>query len=407
MASVDAIAALKGILNTSPPICSGTSPLPSGQNILAYGLEDDGSARWVDLATATPEQIDAVSAACHRATFGRNGEDILDETYRKAGQLSAKDFSIGFNLDKSGILDSVYAQLLEGFNSPDKRIDAELYKLNIYDKGSFFKAHQDTPRGQNMFGSLVIVFPTFHVGGALLLRHDNKERVFDSSQLLAPFDGSKIAYVAFYGDVEHEVAVVESGHRVTLTYNLYFTQGSASQVSPSTERAHDLRSALSELLSDVTFLPEGGTLGFGLRYKYPVDDDTDLSEMESSLKGADALLIRVCQDLQLETSLKAVYDTSDGAVIFDQVLDTSNEWRQVEGSVIPLLVESYHGEVIELNDDSEFYGHSKPEVTDIAWVTQMSNLISLHAPYINYGNEASLKYLYGDLALMVTVPGNR
>ncbi|KAJ7124525.1 hypothetical protein C8R44DRAFT_831192 [Mycena epipterygia] len=148
-----------------------------------------------------------VSGACQRATFGRNGDDILDETYRKAE-----------------ILDVAHSQLLEGFSDANKHINAEFYKFNIC--GFVFQGAQGHPRAGNMFRSLVVVFPTFHVGGALLLRHDNKEQVFDSSRLLSPFNTSKVAYAAFYGDVEYEVTVVDSGHRVTLTYNLYFAEGS-------------------------------------------------------------------------------------------------------------------------------------------------------------------------------------
>ncbi|KAJ7775705.1 hypothetical protein DFH07DRAFT_952095 [Mycena maculata] len=56
-------------------------------------------------------------------------------------------------------------------------------------------------------------------------------------EMLAPFNTSSVAYIAFYGDVE-QVAVVESGHRVTLTYNLYFAKGvhvSAPKVSTVTD----------------------------------------------------------------------------------------------------------------------------------------------------------------------------
>ncbi|KAF8137842.1 hypothetical protein K438DRAFT_2120282 [Mycena galopus ATCC 62051] len=86
-----------------------------------------------------------------------------------AGHVSAKDYMVRFNVDKSGILDSVHANLVEGFGKSGKGISAELYKLNVYGKGSFFKAHKDTPRGENTFGSLVVVFPASHVGGALHL----------------------------------------------------------------------------------------------------------------------------------------------------------------------------------------------------------------------------------------------
>ena len=71
-----------------------------------------------------------------------------------------------------------------------------------------------------MFGSLVIALPTVHSGGALHLRHGGKEVIHDPSSKFdqPPYDS--VSWVAFYSDVEHEVAMVESGHRITLTYNL-------------------------------------------------------------------------------------------------------------------------------------------------------------------------------------------
>jgi hypothetical protein len=51
--------------------------------------------------------------------------------------------------------------------------------------GSFFRPHADTPRSDKMFGSLVIVFPSPHEGGALLLRHRGQEWTFDSGEALA------------------------------------------------------------------------------------------------------------------------------------------------------------------------------------------------------------------------------
>ncbi|KAJ7740603.1 hypothetical protein B0H16DRAFT_1676374 [Mycena metata] len=356
------IAAVKNAMEGSSPTCHGTCQIPLDQNILTYGMKEDGSARWVNLSTASSEQLDAVSEACQKATFGRNKEDILDETYRKAGQMSAKDFKIGFNLEKSGILDAVYAQLLEAFDGSGKRVEAELYKLNVYDKGSFFKAHKDTPRAENMFGSLVVVFPATHAGGALLLRHNDKEEKFNSAEILSPFDTSTVAYVAFYGDVEHEVTVVESGHRVTLTYNLYFADKSST--------------------------------------KYPVDSNTRLDTMKSLLKGTDALLVRVCREIGLDTSLKAVYSHEDGVIMMGSIANLDNLF-QVEGSIIEEIYDTLGGEVLRC--DTEDYGQDAP-IMEVTWITEMSNLIGLQAPYVEYGNEATLAYIYGDPALVVDIP---
>ena len=50
-------------------------------------------------------------------------------------------------------------------------IQAELYKMNIYTApNGCFKAHVDTPRSGNMFGSLVVCLPSQFTGGSLLTR---------------------------------------------------------------------------------------------------------------------------------------------------------------------------------------------------------------------------------------------
>ena len=52
-------------------------------------------------------------------------------------------------------------------------------------KDSFFKSHKDTPRSERMFGSLVVIFPAPHEGGALVLREDGREWTFDYAAELA------------------------------------------------------------------------------------------------------------------------------------------------------------------------------------------------------------------------------
>ena len=77
-----------------------------------------------------------------------------------------------------------------------------------------------------------MALPSPHQGGALLLRHLGQEWTFDSGEALAATkDQPSIGYVAFFSDIEHEVAPVTSGHRITLTYNLYFDDGGS--VSPN------------------------------------------------------------------------------------------------------------------------------------------------------------------------------
>lgn len=116
------------------------------------------------------------------ATFGLDGVDVLDESYRKAIKLDCNQFSSNFHPHDHGILDIISQTLLPtvaGFQLADERVKsadktylsedwglvAELYKLNIYSAPSGrFKAHVDTPRGPRQWGSLVVCLPVSHQG---------------------------------------------------------------------------------------------------------------------------------------------------------------------------------------------------------------------------------------------------
>jgi len=95
-------------------------------------------------------------------------------------------------------------------------IKAELYKLLVYDPGAFFLRHRDTEKSPGMFGTLVIVLPSEHAGGELVVSHGEKEVTVS----LANNEVSAIRFAAFYADCEHEVKPIVSGNRVCLIYNL-------------------------------------------------------------------------------------------------------------------------------------------------------------------------------------------
>src|ERR1700689_4922160 len=201
------------------------------------------------------------------------------------------------------------------------------------DEGGFFKSHRDTPRSGTMFASLVVVFPTAHAGGALKLRHGGNVWTVNPAMATAVDNttGPVISYIAFYSDVEHEVTPVTSGHRVTLTWNLYLQPAveppdySPSMPSPlvrpkTSESELALKAAFTRILSDSDFLPEGGLLGFGLCQEYPLNPDVGLGNLIDCLKGSDAIIQSVCCQFSLKTSLRLIYqredeDTDDFAMI--------------------------------------------------------------------------------------------
>ena len=93
---------------------------------------------------------------------------------------------------------------------------ADLYKLLVYDPGSFFVNHRDTEKAAGMFATLIIVLPSIYTGGALLVRHRDREARLDLS---CP-EPSQVAFAAFYADCVHEVLPITSGYRLALVYNL-------------------------------------------------------------------------------------------------------------------------------------------------------------------------------------------
>ncbi|KAI6111166.1 hypothetical protein F5141DRAFT_1202876 [Pisolithus sp. B1] len=151
-----------------------------------------GAAGKRGLSNSTPEDLDGLSDACQPTTFGVNKEDVYDESYRKAGKPDTTDFATSFESSSTSLIDVIRNVLLEG-RDEKRGIKVDMYKLNVYvlklsnspqAKIRFFKAHKDTPHGETMFGSLVVVFPTPHQGGEFVLRQDGHDWVVDFARMI-------------------------------------------------------------------------------------------------------------------------------------------------------------------------------------------------------------------------------
>ena len=270
-----------------------------------------------------------------------------------------------------------------------------------------------------MFGSLVVVFPTPHSGGALVLRHHDKEYTFDSGKTLANTPNS-IGYVAFFSDVEHEVLPVVSGHRVTITYNLYWDYEDASMpdgvhiLQPESSSTTQVQSALAALLDDPDVLPRGGMLGFGLRHAYPFPRKWDwiwksknrkepdpLAAVQARLKGSDAALFEACEALGLDPKLRFVVKQEYSTILLDQIVDTSLGEIGVDDTLLALLE---NGIVIaEVSAEGDPLEEADSGTTGVHWVTEMNQLNTVESTFISYGNEAILTHAYLKACLVVEV----
>ncbi|KAI0042876.1 hypothetical protein FA95DRAFT_1499456 [Auriscalpium vulgare] len=406
-----------------PPFTSGTIAAQPDELILFFGKGN--KSERLDYATAGPEELDALSRACDRASFGLNGENVHDESYRKAGKLDSAFFSTSFVPERNKLASIVGGSLLEG-DKATRPLHFELYKLNVYGEGSFFKPHQDTPRGGDMFASLVVVFPAAHEGGALVLRHGGEEWTFDAAQALDKESTPSVAYIAFFSDVEHEVLPVTKGHRVTLTYNIYYADDGNSKVpnpptfvDPHARSSYGgtLKNRLAELIKCPDFLPEGGNLGFGLRHVYPVvsfpSNPLSASLDNIRLKGTDRLLDQVCTALGLETQLYFLYreddDRASDAVAasgFHVDLGCNEVIMSEDVPYAQTILGGEYESFSEAMGGTRIYDPENDRPLDdvINWVTVPNSWTRTETALAYYGNEPGLSWVYADVCLVATVP---
>ena len=251
--------------------CGGTLNSPE-QVKLGYENDDGSWGGSVTFPGVQPAHLQQLLSVCSVASFGADGEEVTDKSYRGALELDPKRFLSSFHPWDAQLLGTIQNLMI-----PDmcysQHFRAELYKLNIYSgPGGHFKAHIDTPRSGDMFGSLVVCLPTQFTGGELVTRHKGQEVRFDwSSSPDNPM--KKVSWAAFFNDVEHEVLPVTDGYRLTLTYNLYCDHKLSRDIAPTVSiTCSSFYCELRAAVSNPHFMRDGGVLGFSCQHQYVFQD---------------------------------------------------------------------------------------------------------------------------------------
>jgi hypothetical protein len=251
--------------------------------MLAPRLEVDGVGPVA--LPLLPVQASELIAAAERAPYGRGDDTVIDTQVRRTWQIGPDRVRIG-GKHWSQTLEAILDRVAEGLGVSDP-IDAEFYKLLIYDEGSFFVNHRDTEKAAGMFATLVVVLPSVSTGGELIVRHKDREATLD----LRCEEPSEAAFAAFYADCVHEVRPITSGCRLALVYNLLRKGKEPKLQPPSYEDEQGRVAALLRSWAARKRSPDEATPE---KLIYPLEHAYTPAELGfDKLKGADSAIASV------------------------------------------------------------------------------------------------------------------
>jgi predicted 2-oxoglutarate/Fe(II)-dependent dioxygenase YbiX len=227
-----------------------------------------------------PQQAEQLIAVADRAPYGRGAQTLVDTSVRRTWQIGAERVRIE-GASWARTLQAIVERVTEGLGVTTA-VAAQLYKLLVYDEGSFFIEHRDTEKAAGMFATLVVALPSIHTGGELVVRHRGREVRLD---LHGP-DPSMAAFAAFYADCVHEVLPVTSGCRLVLVYNLV-REGRGRRPQPPDYEAETQR--IAALLTAWGASEWGSDDEAPAKLVYPLEHAYTPAELSfQALKGADA-----------------------------------------------------------------------------------------------------------------------
>jgi hypothetical protein len=366
---------------------------------------------------------------CKPAPFGDGKKTRYDRNVRDALQLKAErgEFSIeGFEPASAGILKKIRRELVPHDPNP---ISAELYTVNVYTDGGHFAPHKDTPRGNDMFGTLVVCLPSQFRGGKLVLSHRGVVQKYDwGSAIEKQKTPNQLQWAAFFGDVDHQIERIWRGARVTLTYLLRRgNDGAPTCDVTGGDLAPRVQEAWQALLADKGFLPNGGILGYPCCHLY--HQDARLQSKQISIDRQSSTMLKGRDHLVAATALQAGLKVRFNPYMFENCADetwqldrfpTSNEKALLGWQVDSSDLES----ALPIRASSEQEGdfgvtwlEPPPSSDEYTWQSkadrdpELPAAVHLHScdycPWGYFGNESSEVDLYTFAALHIEIPKSR
>jgi 2OG-Fe(II) oxygenase superfamily len=174
---------------------------------LILDVEGFGRVRF----PVTPAKARKLLGLGEPARFGRGEQTLTDPDVRDTWEIPKHLIRAQWN---DATLKDILATVKEELGLPNAaELTADLHALLVYETNQHFLAHQDSEKDDSMVGTLVVTLPSSYAGGELMVGHNEEWKAYRGSK-------TALSLVAFYADCRHEVLRVNSGYRITLTYNL-------------------------------------------------------------------------------------------------------------------------------------------------------------------------------------------
>ncbi|TRX91662.1 hypothetical protein FHL15_007444 [Xylaria flabelliformis] len=315
----------------------------------------------------TNHGVELIKKLGRQAPFGKGSRTVVDLTVRRTWELSVDECDIR-NPNWGSFLQTIVNDVCSGELGIEGRIAAHLYKVLLYEPGSFFTAHKDSQKEDGMIATLVICLPSEYEGGEVHLSHAGQHQTFDASES-SLFDTTALAW---YSDVTHEVKKVVSGHRLVLTYNIAHEAGSKYSAGAFDQQLDTVNSALTQCrLQDPHFV----------RKIYPLDHKYSRAGLSlRDLKGRDRAvcqsLYKLCSQngfyLFLSHMTKAKIKYSDESEKEDKVAMSLDVIHEPNGDMLAqrirfnkeqLIKNPYYGDRTEDSfEESEYLGNESESI---------------------------------------------
>jgi predicted 2-oxoglutarate/Fe(II)-dependent dioxygenase YbiX len=173
-------------------------------------------------------QAEALAKVARQAPYGKGTKTLVDTEVRRVWEIDA-DKVVLANPGWADVLSKAVSATQSELGLESQKLDAHLYKLLLYERGSFFLPHRDGEKLDRMVATLVIALPSAHEGGELVVRHEGREVTVD----FAAKGRFQTQFAAFYADCEHEIRPVTAGFRLALVYNLTLAKSKRTIAAPT------------------------------------------------------------------------------------------------------------------------------------------------------------------------------